>query len=165
MELSRITRGKIELRTEPIELAAVIRSAVEASRPLIEASGHQLAISIPPEPLILHGDPVRLAQVFSNLLNNSAKYMNDGGQIWLSAKQQGSGGCLGSRHRHWHSGRDASPHFQDVHSSRPRQLVRPKADWGLGSHWFEHWSRCMAAKSKPPAQGPAKAASSWFDFP
>ncbi len=88
MEVSRITRGQVELRTEPVELAAVLRSAVEASRPLIEASGHQLAISLPAEPLIINGDPVRLSQVFANLLNNAAKYMDEGGQIWLGAKQQ-----------------------------------------------------------------------------
>jgi CheY-like chemotaxis protein len=89
MEVSRITRGKVELRLEPTELAAVIRSAVEASRPLIDASHHQLAITVPPERLIINGDLVRLSQVVSNLINNAAKYMDDGGQIWLGAKQQG----------------------------------------------------------------------------
>ncbi len=88
MEVSRITRGKVELRIEPVELAAVIRSAVEASRPLIEASRHQLAISLPAEALIIDGDGVRLSQVFSNLLNNAARYMPEGGQIWLQARRQ-----------------------------------------------------------------------------
>jgi len=89
MEVSRITRGKIELRMEPVEVAAIIRSAVEASRPLIDESRHQLAISVPPEPLIILGDSVRLSQVVSNLLNNAAKYMDEGGQIWLGAKKLG----------------------------------------------------------------------------
>jgi signal transduction histidine kinase/ActR/RegA family two-component response regulator len=89
MEVSRITRGKIELRKEPVELAAVIRSAVEASRPQIELGKHELAISIPPEPLVIDGDPVRLAQVFVNLLNNASKYMDDGGNIWIGAKREG----------------------------------------------------------------------------
>jgi signal transduction histidine kinase/ActR/RegA family two-component response regulator len=88
MEVSRITRGKVELRNEPVELAAAIRSAVEESQPLIEASGHQLAISLPPEPIILNGDPIRLSQVFANLLNNAAKYMDEGGQIWLQARRE-----------------------------------------------------------------------------
>ena len=56
------------------KLAAIVRSAVETSRPLIEPAGHQLAIVIPPEPLTLEGDPVRLTQVIANLLNNAAKY-------------------------------------------------------------------------------------------
>ncbi len=97
MEVSRITRGKIELRMEPVEVAAIIRSAVEASRPLIEQSCHQLAISIPPEPLMIHGDSVRLSQVVSNLLNNAAKYMDEGGQIWLGAKKQGDDVLLSVR--------------------------------------------------------------------
>jgi len=88
MEVSRITRGKVELRLAPVELAAVIRSAVESSRPLIEASRHQLAISLPAEPLIINGDSVRLSQIFANLLNNAAKYMEEEGQIWLQVRQQ-----------------------------------------------------------------------------
>jgi PAS domain S-box-containing protein len=87
MEVSRITRGKIDLRMEPIELAGVIRSAVEASQPLIDAGGHQLAVTIPPEPVTLNADPVRLAQVFANLLNNAAKYSDGPGQIWLTVRR------------------------------------------------------------------------------
>ena len=89
MEMSRISRGKIQLRKELVEVAAVVRSAVETSRPLIESAGHRLTLSLPPEPLTLHGDPVRLAQVFANLLNNAAKYTDPGGQIWLTVRAHG----------------------------------------------------------------------------
>jgi signal transduction histidine kinase len=88
MEVSRITRGLIELKKEETDLAAIIRCAVETSRPIIEAGEHQLAITIPPEPILLQGDSVRLSQVFANLLNNAAKYTDRGGQIWLSVKQE-----------------------------------------------------------------------------
>jgi len=88
LEVSRITRDKIELRLEQVELAAVVRSAVEASRPMIEAAQHQLAITLPREPVVLNADPVRLSQVFANLLNNAAKYTDSGGQIWLAANVQ-----------------------------------------------------------------------------
>ncbi len=90
LEVSRITLGKIELKQERLDLADVLRNAVEISRPLIEAAGHRLDLSLPAEPLNVYGDSVRLTQVFSNLLNNAAKYTNNGGQIWLSAKQQGA---------------------------------------------------------------------------
>ncbi|HKQ46765.1 MAG TPA: ATP-binding protein [Phycisphaerae bacterium] len=88
LEVSRITRGKIELRKEQIEVAAVVRSAVETSGPLIEELGHQLAVTIPTEPLFLEADPVRLTQVLANLLNNAAKYTATGGQIWLSVRRE-----------------------------------------------------------------------------
>ena len=83
LEVSRISRGKIELRKEPVELASVLRNAVDTSLPLIEKGRHKLAIEVPDEPLVLEADPVRLAQVFANLLNNSAKYTPEGGEIRL----------------------------------------------------------------------------------
>jgi two-component system, sensor histidine kinase len=90
MEVSRITRGLIELRKIDTELATIIRGAIETSNPLIEAKQHQLAISLPPEPIRLHGDEIRLEQVFANLLNNAAKYTDPGGQIWLTARPVGN---------------------------------------------------------------------------
>ena len=86
LEVSRISRGKIELRKEPVDLAAVLRNAVETSLPLIEASKHKLTVEVPPSPLLLEADPVRLAQVFANLLNNSAKYTPEGGTIAVSVR-------------------------------------------------------------------------------
>ncbi len=89
LEVSRITRGKMELRKRRVELADVVQSAVEASRPLINEAGHTLTVSLPPQPLFLSADPHRLTQVISNLLNNAAKYTPDCGRIWLTAVQQG----------------------------------------------------------------------------
>ncbi len=81
LEVSRITRGLIEVRREPVDLAFVIHSAVDTSRPIIEAAGHVLTIELPPAPVIVHGDQVRLTQVFANLLTNAAKYTNAHGRI------------------------------------------------------------------------------------
>ncbi len=89
LEVSRITRGKIELRQEEVDLSVVAQNAIETSRPLIEAAKHELTVSLPNQPLVFRGDPVRLGQVFSNLLNNAAKYTNEGGKIWFTVKQDG----------------------------------------------------------------------------
>ncbi|HSJ98342.1 MAG TPA: ATP-binding protein, partial [Myxococcota bacterium] len=85
LEVSRISRGKIELRRERVELAAVLRSAVDTSMPLIEGSRHRLSVRMPDEAVLLDADPVRLSQVFANLLNNAAKYTPPGGRIVLEA--------------------------------------------------------------------------------
>jgi PAS domain S-box-containing protein len=90
MEVSRITRGKLDLRKQRIDLAAVVGSAVETTRPLLNAAGHLLTIDLGREQLELDGDAVRLAQVFGNLLNNAAKYTPNGGQIALRAERRGS---------------------------------------------------------------------------
>src|SRR5262249_44601080 len=83
LDVSRISYNKLELRKERVELAAVIQMAVETSRPFIDAGGHELTVRLPPEPMYLDADPVRLAQLFSNLLNNAAKYTEAGGHIAL----------------------------------------------------------------------------------
>ena len=85
LDIARITSNKLELRRERIELGEVLNAAVETSRPLIEQRGHKLIVKAPDEPVHIDGDLVRLAQVISNLLNNSAKYTDRGGRIWLAA--------------------------------------------------------------------------------
>lgn len=90
MDLSRISRNKLELRKERVELAAILNGAVETSRPLIEQHSHTLDVTLPAEPIVLDGDLTRLTQVFLNLLNNAAKYTEPGGRISLTAKRQGS---------------------------------------------------------------------------
>jgi signal transduction histidine kinase/DNA-binding response OmpR family regulator len=90
LDVSRITRGKIRLQTEPVELAAVVAQAVEAGRPAIDARGHTLTVDLPNTPVWVNGDPARLAQVLTNLLNNAAKYTDDGGRVGLSIGREGN---------------------------------------------------------------------------
>jgi signal transduction histidine kinase/ActR/RegA family two-component response regulator len=85
LDVSRITRGTVELRKSRVELRTVIANAVDAARPVIEEMGHELKIVVPKQPIVLDADAARLAQVISNLLNNAAKYMDRGGQIQLTA--------------------------------------------------------------------------------
>ena len=89
LDVSRISRGKIELRRERLDLAAAVGAAVETSRPLLEESGQELTVELPAEPVWMDGDMTRLAQVFANLLNNAAKYTPRGGHVRLSARREG----------------------------------------------------------------------------
>ena len=90
LDVSRITRGTVELRKCRVELSAVIDSAVETARPIIEEMGHKLTLIVPKQPIVLEADATRLAQVIANLLNNAAKYMDRGGSIELIADRQQS---------------------------------------------------------------------------
>jgi signal transduction histidine kinase len=88
LEVSRIGRGIIELRKEWADLGAIVRSAVEASQPMIHAAGHTLRVNMPVEPVFLVADSVRLSQVIGNLLNNAAKFTDVGGRIWLDVSRE-----------------------------------------------------------------------------
>jgi PAS domain S-box-containing protein len=89
LDLSRISRGMIELRKERVELSKIVQQAIETSLPAIEQAGHALTITMPPEPVFVDADSTRLSQVFANLLNNAAKYTERGGQVRLDVKRQG----------------------------------------------------------------------------
>ena len=89
MDVSRVMRGKIELRRERVELATIVARAVETVQPLVDAQGHELSVRISSESLLLDADPVRFAQVVGNLVTNAAKYTEPNGRIWLTAERDG----------------------------------------------------------------------------
>ncbi|MGH9222097.1 MAG: PAS domain S-box protein [Vicinamibacterales bacterium] len=89
LDVARITTGKVELRRQQLDLADAIRDAVETSRPLFEQNGQQLTVSLPERPVFTHADRTRLAQVFANLLNNSAKFSDRGQPIAIALTQEG----------------------------------------------------------------------------
>lgn len=84
LDISRITRGSMQLRRSRIDLATCVRSAVEATSALMDDAGHNLTVTVPEGPLPLHADPTRVAQILSNLLNNAGKYTAPGGAVWLT---------------------------------------------------------------------------------
>jgi PAS domain S-box-containing protein len=90
LDVSRITWGRVELRKQRVELRSVMQGAIEISRPLVTTAGHELVVRIPDESIVVEADPMRLAQVFANLLNNAVKYTEPGGKIWLTAERQGT---------------------------------------------------------------------------
>jgi len=90
LDISRVTTGKVRLQKEPIDVATIVAFAVETSRPMIEILNHRLSIVLPPGPVIVEADSLRMAQVLSNLLNNAAKYSKSRGQIRLAVTVEGS---------------------------------------------------------------------------
>jgi PAS domain S-box-containing protein len=157
LEVSRISRGKIELRKEPVELAAVVRSAVETSKPLIDAARHQLAISLPAEPLVLEADPVRLAQVLANLLNNAAKYTDEGGQIWLTGRREGAQAVVSVRDNGAGIPRDMLQKVFDLFTQVDRTYNRSQGGLGIGltlvRNLVDKHGGSVEARSAGPGQG------------
>src|SRR5260370_30824474 len=89
LDVSRITRGKIHLRKERVELRTIVNQAIDTTRHLIESRRHELTLSLPAESIWLEVDPARMEQVIGNLLSNAAKYTEPCGHVWLTAERQG----------------------------------------------------------------------------
>lgn len=132
LDLSRITRNKLELRKEYIELHQVLRDAVDTSRPQIEQAGHQLTIEMGEEPITLHADPVRLSQVFGNLLNNAAKYTLNGGQIFMTAKRCHNEAVVTVRDTGIGIAQEHLPHLFKMFSQVAPALERSQGGLGIG---------------------------------
>ncbi|HEY0557661.1 MAG TPA: PAS domain S-box protein [Thermoanaerobaculia bacterium] len=132
LDVSRISRNKLELRRSRVLLSDVVSSALETARPAIDAGGHELHTALPAEPVHLDADLTRLAQVFSNLLTNSAKYTNPGGRIDLAA-ELGSGEVMVSvRDTGIGIPADALPHIFEMFSQVDRSIERATGGLGIG---------------------------------
>ncbi len=132
LDVSRVMRGKIELRPEPIELASVVARAVETAQPLIQIQQHRLDISMSSESLMLDADPVRLAQVIGNLLTNAAKYTEANGQIWLSAWRDGDQAVLKVRDNGIGIAPDMLPHIFDLFVQADHASTKAQGGLGIG---------------------------------
>jgi PAS domain S-box-containing protein len=132
LDVSRITRNKLDLKKERIPLATVVHSAVETSRPLMEQSGHAFSLTLPPTPVYLDADLTRLAQVFSNLLNNSAKYTMPGGRISLTGEVSHSEVLVRVRDNGLGIPADALPHIFEMFSQVDRNMERAQGGLGIG---------------------------------
>jgi PAS domain S-box-containing protein len=132
LDVSRISRNRLELRKERVELVTVVEAALETSRPVIEAGGHALSVTLPPEPIHLEADPLRLAQVLANLLNNAAKYTEEGGRIRLSAERQGSDVIVSVKDNGIGIIAEMLPRIFDIFAQSPRALLRSPGGLGIG---------------------------------
>src|SRR4051812_17915744 len=124
LDISRISQDKMELRRARVLLADVVDDAVETARPVIEAAGHELTVSLPAGPVVLDADLTRLAQVLSNLLTNSAKYTEGGGRIWLTADRRGDEVFVSVRDTGIGIPAEALPRVFDMFSQVDRTIER-----------------------------------------
>jgi len=132
MEVSRISRGKIQFRREPVDLLAVISRAVETSRPLIDAHTHRLVLSIPEKSVRVNGDAARLVQAFANILNNAAKYTPDGGEIRLSVESEAESVVLRIRDNGAGIAPELVPHVFELFVQSDQTLNRAEGGLGVG---------------------------------
>ena len=132
LEVSRVTTGKITLQKLYVDLADIIKQAVEISQPLIESGQHELAVSAGDEPLAVDGDPVRLAQVFANLINNAAKYTPRGGRIEVSLRREGEIAVIRVRDNGMGILAGMLPHVFELFSQSYRAKGHDQGGLGIG---------------------------------
>jgi PAS domain S-box-containing protein len=132
LDVSRISRGRLELRKERVELNLILSNAIETSRPVIDAAGHTLTVNISTKPIYVDADVVRLAQVFANLLNNAAKYTESGGLVSLTAERHGSHAVVSVRDSGIGIPAEMLPRIFDMFTQVDRSLERSQGGLGIG---------------------------------
>ena len=132
LDVSRISRGRIELRQEVVDLAALLARAVEAVQPLIDERRHRVIVTPPPEPLRVQGDPMRLEQIVTNLLHNAVKFTDPGGKAWVTAVREGREAVLRVRDSGVGIAPEMLPRVFDLFVQADRQLDRSQGGLGVG---------------------------------
>lgn len=132
LDLSRIGEGKVRLNRQRVELAAVIRSAVESVQPLIQSQGHELTVTLPPDAIYLDADASRLAQVVTNLLSNAAKYTERGGHIWLTVERRENEAVVSVRDTGIGISGEHMPRLFEMFSQAVPALERSQGGLGIG---------------------------------
>ena len=132
LDMSRITRGRIELRKEPLELAPVVSHAVEAARALYRSMDHELTVTMPDAPMQLSADPTRLAQVIGNLLNNASKFTDKGGHVWLTVEKEGNEAVIRVRDNGIGIAQEHIPGLWEMFAQVDTSLERSRGGLGIG---------------------------------
>jgi PAS domain S-box-containing protein len=153
LDVSRITQGKVTLAREQLELSTIIHRAIETSRPLIEARRHHLTIALPPGPVRLEGDQTRLVQVVGNLLNNAAKYTDEGGHIRLEAAQEDGAAVIRVRDDGMGMPAELLPHVFDLFTQADRSLDRSQGGLGIGLTLVRRLVEMHGGKVEARSQG------------
>ena len=157
LDVSRITRGMITIRHEPLDLGVIVQRSVETSRPMIDTRHQQLTVVLPERPLRVEGDMTRLVQVIANLLNNAAKYTEEGGHIAVEVRDEGGMATVAVRDNGIGLSAELLPHVFDLFTQANQALDRSQGGLGIGltlvRRLVELHGGTVDAKSDGPGQG------------
>ena len=157
LDVSRITRGMITIRREPLDLGVIVQRSVETSRPMIDARHQQLTVTLPERPLRVEGDMTRLVQVIANLLNNAAKYTEKGGQIAVEVRDDSGMATVAVRDNGIGLVAELLPHVFDLFTQANQALDRSQGGLGIGltlvRRLVELHGGTVEAKSAGPGLG------------
>src|SRR5262249_28869163 len=156
LDLSRISRGLMRLLKEPLDVAQPVQQAVEGLQPLVRERNLTLSVSLPPEPVFVDADPTRLQQVIGNLLSNAAKYTDPGGDILLSARQEGSELVLRVRDTGIGIPPDMLPRIFDLFVQAERRLDRSQGGLGIGLTLVRRLVEMHGGSVTAHSEGPGK---------
>ncbi|HEX7180619.1 MAG TPA: sensor histidine kinase [Thermoanaerobaculia bacterium] len=165
LDVSRITRGKVELRKEPVELSAVVAKGVEMASPLLDQRRHRLTVEVPQAALQVHGDPARLAQVLANLLTNAAKYTEPGGDIRVQGRREGGEAVLAVTDDGHGMTADLLPRVFDLFVQGPRSLARQEGGLGIGLTLVRNLVAMHGGKVEARSDGPGRGSTFLVKLP
>ncbi len=171
LDVSRISQGKINLQKDRVELARILERAIESSQPLIQARRHRLSVELPAVPSWVEGDPVRLVQVFSNLLNNAAKYTPEGGRIELMVEVDGPNvqprrlASIRVRDNGIGIAADVLPHLFDLFAQNKTTLDRADGGMGIGLTLVRQLTEMHGGTVHAHSEGPGKGSEFVVSLP
>ncbi len=165
LDVSRITQDKVELKRERIDLRMVIQSAVEAMRPLVTDRGHTLAVDLPPEPLYIDADFTRVAQAFSNLLSNAAKYTERGGRISIAATGQNGTAVVRVRDSGIGIPREMLSRIFDMFTQLRTERDRTASGLGVGLSLARRLVQLHGGTIEAHSEGPARGSEFVIQMP
>jgi signal transduction histidine kinase len=165
LDVSRITQGKIALRTESVDLATAVQRAIEGSRSTIEERGQRLHASVPSEPLPVSGDLTRLIQVVGNLLHNASKYTPEGGNIWIEASAESDRAVVRVRDDGIGLPAELIPHVFDLFTQADRSLDRSQGGLGIGLTLVRRLVELHGGEVEARSAGPGRGSEFTVSLP
>ena len=159
LDVSRITRGKVQLHARPVNISEVIAKAIETASPLLEQKGHDLRVDVPREGLVIDGDADRLAQVIANLLNNAAKYTENGGRITVRAAAAGGEVVIRVEDTGIGIAPDMLPRVFDLFVQERQALDRAQGGLGLGLAIVRSLVTLHGGRVEACSDGPGRGAA------